>query len=729
MLRFPQILMPFCLALSLSAAAPDANLAQAKAELSGLPLRFEINRGQFDPTVRYAARGAGYDLLFTSAGASLRFGPSKSVEISLPGSSHDAAIVGVEPLRARTNYLIGARANWHTDIANFARLEYRQVYPGIDLVYYGSHDRLEYDFVLAPGANPAAIRMRFQGAGKLRVTPEGDLAYEAPDGAMVQRRPVVYQEDATGRHEVAGRYVLVSRDTVALHVGNYDRTRKLVIDPILSYSTYLGGSEDDQVSGVQLGPTGLLYMCGWTQTQDIPAINGAYNNNSAGLTDIFLAIIDPSSGQLVYFTYLGGSNIDMALALAVDQKGVAYMTGTTTSTDFPIAGNSVQTVGPVTVTQAFVSAIDPSQYGQVSLIYSTFLGGQTGANSGNAIALDSSGNIYVAGTTASSDFPVTASAYAGVLYGPTDAFLTELSIYSTSILYSSYIGAENDDDGRAIAIAPNGQVYLAISTDGNFFPLAGSSYNPNNSGGYDVAIALFDVTQTGTASLVYSTYIGGSSNDMARGAALDSKGNLIVTGYTLSSNYPRTSDAAQNAYAGEGDAFVTVVNALTPNSFLLYSTLLGGSDADVGYGVAADPAGNIYVTGYTLSSNFPTTQNAPQPQWSNGIEIFVTKLTPHVAGSSALQYSTYIGGATINSGLAMVVGANGTAYVGGKTAGLFPTSANAAQGGFGGGAYDGFILILSDSSTSSTEASEPSGPSLTGRRPAGAGMAIRRRPR
>jgi hypothetical protein len=699
---FDSLVLPIAtlgLAAGLSAAAPDANLARGKAALSQLPLHFEANRGQFDPSVRYAARGGGYDLLFTRDGASLRFGPSKTVDISLTGANRDASIEGLNPLRARTNYLIGARANWHTDIANFSRVQYSQVYRGIDLIYYGSNNRLEYDFVLAPGADPAAIRMRFQGAGQLRVTPEGDLAFESPDGVMVQHRPVIYQEDASGRHEIAGRYALISRDTVALRVGGYDRRRKLVIDPILSYSTYLGGSQDDAINAVQLGPKGLLYMTGFTQTQDIPAINGAYNNFTAGLTDIFLAIIDPSqqgNGQLVYFSYLGGSGVDIPLALAVDRNGVAYMTGTTTSTDFPIAGNSVQTLGPATVTEAFVAAIDPSQYGMVSLIYSTFLGGQTGANSGNAIALDSSGNIYVVGTTASSDFPVTDTAYAGVLYGPTDAFLTELTIYSSTIIYSSYLGGENDDQGNGVAIAANGQVYVAISTDSNMFPLAGAAYNPNNSGAYDIAIALFDVTQSGTSSLVYSTYLGGSQNDIVRGVALDPQGNLLITGYTLSRDFPVTSDAAQFAYGGNGDVFVVSVNAMTPRAFLKYSTFLGGSDGDVGYAVASDPSGNIYVTGYTLSPDFPITSNAPQPQWGQGIDIFLVKLTPHVAGPSALQYSTYLGGATVNTGLALTVGPDGTAYAAGKTGGELPTTSNAAQGGFNGGAADGFLLIVTN---------------------------------
>jgi hypothetical protein len=470
-----------------------------------------------------------------------------------------------------------------------------------------------------------------------------------------------------------------------------------VIDPVLVYSTYLGGTAADQINAVQLDSHGRLYIVGQTPTQDIQAINGAYNNNNAGLTDIFLAIVDTTQAggnQLVYFSYLGGTNIDIPLAVAVDANGLAYMTGTTTSTDFPMAGNSVQTLGPATVVEAFVAVIDPSQYGGVALVYSTFLGGQTGNNSGNAIAVDKSGNIYVAGTTASNDFPVTGSAYAGVIYGPTDAFLTEINTGSTTPVYSSYLGGESDDDGRSLVLAANGQVYVGISTDGLLFPLAGFSYNPNNSGGYDVAIALFDTTQTGINSLVYSTYLGGSQNDMLRGMALDAKGNLLVTGYTLSPNFPVTADAAQHTYGGGGDIFVAVVNAFTPTTFLNYSTFLGGSDGEVAYGVAGDSAGFIYLTGYTLSSDFPVTANAPQRAWGQGIDIFLTKLQPHVTGPGALQYSSYFGGATINTALTLTVGPDGTAYVAGSTEGEFPTANNATQGGFGGGLSDGFILIV-----------------------------------
>jgi len=649
----------------------------------------------------YAARGGGYDLVFTGQGPSFRFQGAQAVDISLVNGSPSPVIEGLDVMPARTNYMIGARAKWHTDVPNYARVAYRQAYPGVDVVYYGSHNQLEYDFVLAPGADPGAIRMRFNGAGRPRISRDGDLVVEGPNGLITQKRPLIYQEAAAGRREIGGRYVLLAGNTVGLRVDGYDRRRKLVIDPILYYSTYLGGTGLDQITAVQLAPNGHLYMVGQTATQDIPAINGAYDNDNFGAVDIFLAIVDTTQAgqdQLIYFSYLGGSNNDIPYAVAVDSNGVAYMTGVTSSTDFPMAGASLQTLGPATVTEAFIAVIDPSQYGQVSLIYSTFLGGQTGAQTGYAIATDGQGNIYVAGTTASSDFPVTASAYAGVLYGPSDAFFTEFNEFNaTAPLYSTYLGGENDDDGRAMALLPNGQVYLGISTDGLLFPLAGYSYNPNNAGGYDVAIALLDPTQSGTASLIYSTYLGGSSNDAVRGFTLDNAGNLVVTGYTVSPNFPVTADAAQHTYGGGGDAFVTVVNALTPTSFLKYSTFLGGSDGDVAYAAAVDSQGFIYVTGYTLSPNFPTTQNAPQPTWGQGIDIFVTKLQPHVAGLGALQYSTFIGGATINTGVAIAVDKNFTAYVAGWTGGEFPTSPNASQGGYGGGASDGFLLVLTNS--------------------------------
>jgi hypothetical protein len=674
-----------------------------------MPLRFEANRGQWNAAVRYGAHGSGYELLLTGQGATLQFAGAGAVDVTFAHSNRAPEIEPLDRMAALTDYFLGPRENWHAGVANYARVRYREVYPGIDLVYYGNQRQLEYDFVLQPGADPRAIRMNFHGAQGVSITPEGDLAIEAASGRLVQKRPLVYQEDSSGRRTpIAGRYVLLAHRAVGVRVDGYDRKRRLVIDPVLSYSTYIGGSGLDQVTAVQLDPNGRLYVAGSTGTGDLSATDGAYNNANAGNTDIFFAIFDTSStgnDQLVYLTYLGGTNNDTALALAVDPQGRAYITGTTNSTDFPMAGNSVQTVGPASVTDAFVAVLDPSQAGGAGLIYSTFLGGTTGKNSGNAIALDQNGNIFVVGTTASTDFPVTSSAYAGVLWGTSDAFITELNMNSTSLVYSTYIGGELDDDGRGVAVLPNGQVYFAVSTDSLQFPLAGPSYNPNNAGGYDIVVGLLDTTKSATDSLIYSTYFGGSANDMVRGAAVDIHGNLLLTGYTLSSDFPVTTNAAQYNYGGGGDAFVAVVNAT--HGFVQYSSFLGGSDGEVGYAVAGDSAGMIYIAGYTLSADFPVTSNAPQPNWGHGIDVFVTSINPAVSGPPAAQYATYFGGATINSAAALAVDANSTVYVGGYTEGEFPIGGNAYQGGFAGGTTDGFILVLANGAASQTTLHRP----------------------
>jgi hypothetical protein len=340
--------------------------------------------------------------------------------------------------------------------------------------------------------------------------------------------------------------------------------------------------------------------------------------------------------------------------------------------------------------------LDPSQYGGNSLLWSTYLCGTTGNDAINGLTLDAQGNIYVIGNAGSYDFPVTDNAFATVQYGNQDAFVTELTPNSSTLTYSTYIGGQNDDFGQAIALAgPPGQVYVAFNTQSPDFPMAGFSYNASRPGPVSIVLGLMDLTQTGLSSLVYATFFGGSDLNEVRGIGVDAKGNLLVTGYTLSNDFPVTFDSVQSTNHGNGDAFVSVVNPAA-FGFVLYSTYLGGNDGDVGYAIAADPAGNVYVTGYTLSSDFPTTLNAPQSQWGQGIEVFVTKLTPGVSGAAGLQYSTYIGGQDVNVGYALAIGPDGTAYVAGLTQGLLPIWPNPSQGTYGGGASDGFVMVLSN---------------------------------
>jgi len=683
------------------APSPDAALSQARTVLARLPLRFEANRGQWNPAVRYAARANGYALLLTAAGPVVAFPSSQRVAIRLLQSNPAAPIDALDPLPSHTDYFLGSRDRWHTGIPNYSRVRYGAVYPGIDVVYYGNPSRLEYDFVLQPGADPRAIRLNFRGAGHLRITAEGDLAFESAGTPMVQEKPVIYQQDGPTamRRQVQGRYVLIARNVVGIRLEHYDRTEPLVIDPTLVYATFMGGSGADQITAVKLDSAGRLYVAGSTATNDLVATTNTYQAANAGLIDIFIAVIDTTPGKgfpILYFSYAGGTGNDIPTAMALDSSSNIYLTGTTNSTDFPTAGAAIQTAGAGSnIVSGFVLELNPGlSSGTSSLVYSSYLGGTTGNQSANGIALDPGGNIYVIGTTKSTDFPVSSTAYQSTLNGLQDAFLCKIAPTSSTLAYSTYLGGELEDDGRGIAVASNGLVYFAVNTNSTLFPLAGVAYQSSLAGNYDIVIGAMDMTQSGSGSLVYATYFGGSDNDEARRLSLDANGNLLLTGYTLSSDFPVTQDAIQPVYGGNGDAFVLVVNPANP-AFLLYSSYLGGDDSEVGFDIAADNAGFLYITGYTISANFPTTVNAPQPLWGRGIDIFVTKLQRGSAGLSGLQWSTYYGGKGVNEGLALVVGPDGTVYVAGYAGSGFQATSGATQGAFDGGYSDGFILVMS----------------------------------
>jgi hypothetical protein len=674
-----------CCAATLCAAAPtEPAVPQAQSTLARLPLRFEENRGQWDPAVRFAARSGGATLQLTSRGPAFQVGASH-VEIGLVHGNSSPEISPLDKMPAVTNYLIGARDQWHTGIGNYARVSYRNVYPGIDVVYYGNQNQLEYDFVLAPGANPDAIRLKFNGDVKVSLTPAGDLALRSSDAEILQKAPVIYQD---GR-QIKGRYTLVANNQVGFHLERYDRSRKLVIDPILVYCTYMGSSGADRVTALKLMPNGLLYVTGTTTTGEMPYIDGAYNNLSSGFTDIFLGIIDTNNNfQLKYFSYLGGGNNDVPLALDVNATGVAFMGGSTNSTNFPVAGNSVQTTGAGSSVAGFVAVIDPALYGGDSLIYSTFLGGDTGNTSVNGLVIDSANFIYVIGTTRATDFPVTTSGYAQVLYGSQDAFLAKIDLSSSSMAYSTFLGGELTDEGRSIAVGTDGRVYFAAVTVSTQFPLEGPSFRQNLNGGEDIVVGMMDMTQSGTPSLIYSSYLGGSDIDEVRKISLDAKNNVILTGFTLSSDFPVTADAVQRNPQGNTDAFVSVVNPNNPPGFLVYSTYFGGTQGEVAYDVKAAANGNIYFTGYTLSDDLFTV-GAYQPFYGFGIDLFIAAIKPGTPGRAGIVYCTYGGATGTYVPSSLVLGADGSVYVAGYgNVGLPITTA-----GYAGGITDGFILV------------------------------------
>jgi hypothetical protein len=706
-----------CLLLSAGPVlAVDRNTAasRASATLSRLPMRFEENRGQWNPEVLYAARAgtlSGHGGIFLTAtgpvlvGSSGKHAPPHRVDIALLHGSARPKIEPLDRLAAQTNYFVGGRADWHTGISEYSRIAYRSVYPGIDIVYYGSPDQLEYDFLLSPQANPAAIRFQFQGADAIKLNDAGDLVIEAGGAQFLQKRPLLYQQDphSSRRSVVEGHYRVLPGQVVAFDVSRYDHSRQLVIDPVVTYASFLGGDATDQINTVITDAKGLLYVVGYTDSTNLqPTYNGV-QGASAGENDAFIAIFNTAAfggPSLTYLTYLGGSNNDAATAIAVDSGGNLYVTGTTSSTDFPTAGNAVQTALALGTTE---TAFNPNVFVAVisqnsGLVYSTYYGG-TGGDYPYFIGLDAKGNIYVGGTTSSTDFPVTSNAYAAVLWGPSDVFVLELNINATAALYASYIGGEDRDDGRGFAVTPGGQVYFAASTLSTEFPLAGNVYQNSLTGIENIVIGILDLTKSGNQGLVYSTYFGGSTIEEVRQLILDPSGNVLLTGWTLSSDFPITPTALKSQYGGAGNAFVARVNpSAPPSGFLLYSTYIGGSGGDVAYGVATDAAGNLYCAGYTLSPDFPVTPDAAQAQWGDGVEAFLVKFNPTVAGSAALEYGTYFGGGGFHVATGIAVPASGAMLIGGYTTdALFGVGngINAAyQNGFAGGYSDGFVVAV-----------------------------------
>ncbi|MBV9503371.1 MAG: SBBP repeat-containing protein [Acidobacteriia bacterium] len=701
LLRFSLFVL-MCAATGFAAPGPDAAAARAKAVFAAIPLHFEENRGQWNSETRFAARSGGKTLLLTNRGAVLA-SPSRRVDVTLVGGNTNAPIEPLDRLPARTDYFRGRRS--YTGISQFARVAYRSVYPGIDLVYYGSQEELEYDFVVQPAADPRKIRLHFRGADHLSLNAGGDLVVAAGDGQFIQKRPILYQQDArTGaRRPIEGHYRLLGGQTAGLAISQYDSAQPLVVDPVLLYATFLGGSATDSINAVATDSSGFIYIAGNTTGGDLPATPTGIQGNNAGGNDVFVAIINPNLPtvqSLRYLTFLGGGRDDIASAIAVDSKGLIYVTGTTSSSDFPLAGNSLQTTlslsssATVFNTDAFVSVIDRS----FGLQYSTYFGG-TGDETPHGIGVDARGFIYIGGTTTSPDMPTTTTAYQAVSWGSSDTFVLKIDTSTTTPAYASYLGGEDEDDGRGFAVAPNGLVYFAASTLSTEFPTAGPAYQQGPTGTENLIIGVMDLTQSGNASLPYCTYFGGSNIEEVRQLFLTADNRLLLTGWTLSPDFPISTNAFQSKFNVNGNAFVTRVNPQAPPAkFVEYSTFLGGSGGEVGYAIAGDTSGAIYVAGYTLSADFPVSSDAALGQFGSGIEAFLVKLNPSVTGAGALAYGSYFGGEGFHVATGLAVAADGSIFVGGYTTdalrGTFSVLGNGFQSGFAGGYSDGFVLAL-----------------------------------
>jgi len=688
------------------AAATD-QIAQTYGKL---PLSFEVNQGQADAQVQFLARGSGYVLLLTPdqavlglqkpavAGASPQPAESASLHLQLVGAAPTPRVVGLDQLPGTSNYLTGNDpTQWHTDIPTYARVEYQQVYPGVDLDYYGNQGQLEYDFVIAPGTDPGVIRLNVQGADTVALDAQGNLILHTASGDVVQRAPVIYQEVGGARQTVSGHYVLGAEGQVGFAVGAYDASRPLVIDPVLSYSTYLGGSGENDGNAIAVDAAGNAYVTGSTASTDFPTANPLQPAKSGGarISNVFVAKLNAAGSALDYSTYLDGSVTDEVRGesegkgIAVDAAGNAYVTGDTTSTNFPTtpgAFQPVQAVAKWSFIHAFVAKLNAAGS---ALVYSTYLSGSD-IDKAQGIAVDGAGNAYVTGFTMSDNFPTTPGAFQPANGGAEDAFVAKLNAAGSALVYSTYLGGTSTDIGKGIAVDGAGNAYVTGSTYSTNFPTA-NALQAAYGGIEDAFVAKLNASGT---ALVYSTYLGGSSGDEGNGIAVDGAGNAYVTGRTRSANFP-TANALQPAIGGIEDAFVAKLNA--SGTALVYSTYLGGSKGADGYGIAADGAGNAYVTGSTESDNFPTTPGAFQPAFVGSGDAFVAKLN---AAGSALVYSTYLGGGNQDIGFGIAVDGAGNAYVTGETISTdFPT-ANPLQPAIGGvDVYNAFITKIATRTT------------------------------
>ena len=728
------------LAANQAARTTSAKVDPKWAEAYGkLPMSFEENRGQTSSNVRFISRGQGYELFLTPEEAVLELRDSKPLDLSprkrtaslkalraarqktktsvirmrLAGANSKTEMAGLSQLPGRTNYFIGSDSkHWRMDLPSYARVKYSGIYPGIDLVFYGNRRQLEYDYVVSPGADPKAIALDVTGARKLRINTRGNLAMTVPGGEVELQKPIVYQEVNGERREIAANYALSGDHRVNFAVADYDRSKPLIVDPVLNYSTYLGGSDfGDEALGIAVDPvSGDAYVVGVTSSSTFPTTSAnAYASAAPGGTTsigaVFVTELNSTGTAELYSTYLGGSVGEFGFGIALDGVGNAYVTGLTLSTDYPTTA-SAYIAAPATnpFGSGFISVINTSQSGVSSLVYSSYLGGTNG-DYGNSIAADSTQNAYVTGITYSPSISTT-GAYQTTAPDGTDgnAFLTRIDTTksgSASLIYSTYLGGTGAnaanllyaDQGWGIA-AGSSKAYIVGTTSSTDFPTV-NGYQTNPNGGNTagtIFVSEIDTTQTGPTSLAYSTYLSGEALDEGYAIALGQNGVAYITGSTDSLQFPITNGAFQTTGYASGVAYVSLIDTTQSGaSSLKYSTFLGGNDSDSGQGIQVDSAGNAYVAGATDSLTppntipngaFPLTPGALQTNSSNTEgTAFVSEISPNGAGAADLVYSTLFGGSGDNSipdrAFGIALDSANNAYIGGQTASTdFPAYPN-----------------------------------------------------
>lgn len=703
-------------------------LAQSSTQFGNLPLWFEAAQPE-----KFIAHGSQSEFVVTPAGTEFSLtknnGETAQGYLQFVGASPTARISGDQPLAGKINYLFGSdQSQWQANCPTFSQVRVEDVYPGINVVYYGNRQKLEYDFNLAAGVDPSAISLRFAGAERISVNPQGELVIKFNAGEIIQHAPVAYQTINGQRQEVAAGYKILDRHTAAFALGQFDHRQSLVIDPVLSYSTYYGGNYGEIGRSIAVNMTdGSVYVAGQTystkSTNNIPfATPGSLQTTNHGgkLTgDAFVARFDNTGTNLVYATYLGGSGNDGILGLAVDSAGNAFLTGFTDSTNFPTANALYPSIsgkipkdGTTYPVDAFVTELNSDGNG---LVYSTYLGGSA-MDAAWSIALDEADNAYITGYTYSTNFPVTTNAFqpqlqcSNTFYVNANAFIAKIAAGGSALNYSSYLGGTNFDTGRSIAYN-NSRVFVAGYTYSTNFPsinglpgygLLNGDTSTNSTKNKrrilypDAFVTAFDVSNLSVP--IYSTFLGGTNIDSANNIAADAAGNAYVAGFTCSTNFPYTTTNVayltpafvhtndyKKHYALATNGFLTQIKWDGVQPSLGYSTMFGGKGVNVANGVALDPAGNAYVVGSASCTNFPVTTNNISGYLSATNSSKKNKgysdamVIAFNADATTLLYSAYLGGKETDFGNAIAVDPLGDAYIAGQTRSTNFPAVNAYQ--------------------------------------------------
>ncbi|MEO8660775.1 MAG: SBBP repeat-containing protein, partial [Bryobacteraceae bacterium] len=631
--------MKFTIRLALATGAAVFCLQATNLSLSQIPVGFEQN----SDARTFAVKGLRYQAATSPQGFTVvlpeQDGENRTVRMSILNGNAKAEPRPIEKLNLRTSYLVGKRSEWRTAVSTFKKVRYQGVLPSIDIEYRPAGEQLEFDFILQPGAEPHDIALHYEGQDGMLIDEQGSLVVIAGQTRMVQAIPAIYQRAGASVHLVSGEYVIDSRGDVRFHLGPYDRAQPLVIDPVIVYSGFIAANGGTVATSFGRDPQGFWYVAGTSGAGNLPVAGNANQNARNGDIDGFVMKINPTlSGgpRVTDLAYFGGAGADEIRAMAVGPTGILYITGVTASSNLPVSDDASQlTIGGAR--DAFFAKIDFSLLANLSLLHCTYLGG-TLLDVGTAIAVDSAGNAYLTGYTASLNFAVGGTPYQSTPPNGWNAFVTVFN-NANAITYSTYLGGNGTDSGRAIAVASDGNIIVAGTTLSTNFPIAGSAVQATYNGGGDAFVSKLSVA----SGLIYSTYLGGTGPEDLKAIALNAAGQVVVTGWTLSQDYP-IAGAYQPTLRGGTDAFVTVLDLTQPAATgVVYSTLYGGGDSEVPSSISLDPTGRILIAGYTYSAtDLPVTADAFQATLGGGVDSFIARFDPTKQGNDSLTYATYL---------------------------------------------------------------------------------------